>query len=127
MARGDIFPIINCADLPRAKSFYDTVFGAAQTYQFPDEGEPVYLVLGIGSGQVALGVGTTAALYDEVPRPASGHAVDLCIYVDDLDAVVSAAEGLGARIPTRPQAMPWGETVAYLEDPEGTMLLVIQS
>ena len=33
----------------------------------------------------------------------------------------------GAAIPMRPQAMPWGETVAYVQDPEGTMLLVIQA
>ncbi|WP_150307398.1 VOC family protein [Planctomonas psychrotolerans] len=126
MARGDVFPIINCRDLAEARRFYLTVFGAAETYRFPEDGEASYLVLGIGTGQVGLGDGTGPALYGDTPRPATGHAVDICLYVDDLAGVVDAARQYGAPIPVEPSAMPWGETIAYMQDPEGTMLLVIQ-
>jgi uncharacterized glyoxalase superfamily protein PhnB len=47
----------------------------------------------------------------------------VCVYVPDLDAVVGAAPD---SVVTPPADMPWGERVAYLQDPEGTMLLVIQ-
>ena len=123
-----MFPIVNCRDLATARAFYVRAFGAVQAYQFPPDGEPVYVTLRIGSGQVALGVGTGPALYGEIPLPATGHAVDVCLYVPDLDAVVAArarrrrhggraagGHALGA------------ERVAYLGDPDGTMLLVIQS
>jgi lactoylglutathione lyase len=77
----------------------------------------------VGDGQVALGGGTGPAMYGETPLPATGHAVDLCVYVPDLAAVAVTA---GDAVVVRPTETPWGERVAYLRDPEGTMLLVIQ-
>jgi lactoylglutathione lyase len=126
MARGEVFPIINCSDILATKAFYEGVFGGVQAYQFPEEGEPVYLTLTVGSGTVALGVGTAPAMYGETPLPATGHAVDLCLYVSDLETSVAAGERYGGAVVVEPQEMPWGERVAYLRDPEGTMLLVIQ-
>ncbi len=123
MARGEVFPIVNCADLPRAREWYERVLSGRLAYQFPEEGDPQYLTLRVGAGQVALGHGTAPALYGQTPRPATGRAVDLCVYVPDLDAVVDAAAG---SVVMPPADMPWGERVAYLQDPEGTMLLVIQ-
>jgi uncharacterized glyoxalase superfamily protein PhnB len=122
-----LFPIVNCADLVGTRAFYEEVFHAVQTYRFPGTGEPVFLVLRVGDGQLGLGVGTTAALYGDTPLPATGHAVDLCVYVEDLPAVLDAARRAGAAVPVDAEAMPWGETVAYVRDPEGTMLLVVQS
>jgi len=126
VARGEVFPIINCSDIAGMRTFYESVLGGELVYQFPEEGDAVYLVLRIGTGQVGLGLGTGPALYGDTPLPASGHAVDICVYVRDLPGVVAAAERSGAAVPVWPQLMPWGETVAYLQDPEGTMLLVIQ-
>jgi len=123
MARGEMFPIINCLDLAATRSWYEGVLSGTVSYRFPDEGEPDYLTLRIGAGQVALGRGTAPALYGEKPLPATGHAVDLCVYVPDLVAVVAAA---GDAVVVAPADMPWGERIAYLRDPEGTMLLVIQ-
>ena len=122
MPRDDVFPIINCTDLGAAREWYERVLGGRLDYRFPDEGEAEFLTLRIGSGLVGLGRGTTPAMYGHIPRPATGHAVDLCVYVPDLDAVVAAAGG--AVVP--PADMPWGERIAYLRDPEGTMLLVIE-
>lgn len=121
-----MFPIINCSDIARMRAFYESVLGGELVYQFPEEGDAVYLVLRIGTGQVGLGLGTGPALYGDMPLPASGHAVDICVYVRDLPGVVAAAERSAAGVPVRPQLMPWGETVAYIQDPEGTMLLMIQ-
>jgi uncharacterized glyoxalase superfamily protein PhnB len=122
-----IFPILNCTDILTARAFYQNVFAAEQVYQFPDEGDPVYLSLAIAGGQLALGVGTTPAMYGEVPLPSTGHAVDVCIYVPDLDAVLEVAPANGGRLAVPATDTPWGERVAYVQDPEGTMLLVIQS
>lgn len=127
MLRREVFPIINCSGLARTVAFYERVFSATELYRFPEEGEAVYVTLRIGDGQLALGSGTEPALYGATPRPATGHAVDVCLYVDDLPAVVSAAREAGAQVPLQPAPMPWGETVAYVRDPEGTMLLVIQA
>ena len=122
-----VFPILNCTDILAARSFYQRVFDAQQVYQFPDEGDPVYLSLAIGDSQLALGVGTAPAMYGEVPLPATGHAVDVCISVPDLDGVLAAAPAHGGRMVVPAHDTPWGERVAYISDPEGTMLLVIQA
>jgi lactoylglutathione lyase len=122
-----VFPIVNCADILGTRAFYQRVFDAAQVYQFPDRGDPVYLSLAVGGGHIALGVGTGPAMYGEAPLPASGHAVDVCIYVPDLDGVLEAAPAHGGRLAVPATDTPWGERVAYVQDPEGTMLLVIQA
>jgi lactoylglutathione lyase len=123
MTRGDLFPIINCVDLAATRAWYERVLSGTLAYRFPEDGEPDYLTLRIGGGQVALGRGTAPALYGDTPRPATGHAVDLCVYVPDLAAVVEKA---AADVLVPPADMPWGERVTYLKDPEGTMLLIIQ-
>ena len=124
MSRGELFPIINCADLVTARRWYERVLFAILDYQFPEDGEPEYLTLRIGSGQLGLGRGTGPTAYGATPLPATGHAVDICLYVPDLDAVIAAAAASDVAVP--PADMPWGERVAYLRDPEGTMLLIIQ-
>lgn len=123
MPRDDVFPIVNCTDLDAARAWYERVLTGRLDYRFPDDGEAEFLTLRIGSGLIGLGRGTTPAMYGQTPRPATGHAVDVCVYVRDLDAVVAAAGG--AVVP--PADMPWGERLAYLRDPEGTMLLVIEA
>jgi uncharacterized glyoxalase superfamily protein PhnB len=52
--------------------------------------------------------------------------VDLCLYVSDLDAVVAEAPKRGGAAVVAPAEVPWGEWVANVRDPEGTMSLVIQ-
>jgi lactoylglutathione lyase len=122
----ELFPIINVTAIAPVRAFYEQVFGAELQYRFPDDGEPVYLTLRVGAGQVALGLGTGPAMYGEVPLPATGHAVDICLYVGDLDAALAVAPGAGGAVVVPAQDTPWGERVAYLRDPQGTMLLVIQ-
>jgi len=126
MSRRELFPIVNVTAIPPVRAFYETVLGASTDYRYPEEGEPVYLTLRIGDSTLALGLGTGPAMYGETPLPATGHAVDICVYVSDLDAAVEAAPGGGGAVVVPPSDTPWGERVAYLRDPQGTMLLVIQ-
>ena len=86
MARGEVFPIINCEDLQATKALYRTVFDGRQSYEYVHEGQETYVTLDVGAD-----------------RPGGRRTV--------------AVEA---------QQMPWGEGVAYLEDPEGTMVLTIQ-
>jgi catechol 2,3-dioxygenase-like lactoylglutathione lyase family enzyme len=123
MARGELFPIINCSDLAATREWYERVLSGTIAYQFPPDGDPQYLTLRIGAAQVGLGNGSAPAMYGTVPLPATGHAIDICVYVPDLDAVITAS---GDSVVVPPDDTPWGERVAYVRDPEGTMLLVIQ-
>jgi uncharacterized glyoxalase superfamily protein PhnB len=127
MSRRELFPILNVPAIPPVRAFYERVFGGELAYSFPEDDEPVYVTLRIGDSTLGIGVGTGPAMYGEVPLPASGHAVDLCIYVSDLDAAVASAPDAGGTVVVPPADTPWGERVAYLRDPVGTMLLTIQA
>ena len=126
MGRRELFPIINVDAIAPVRRFYETVFDATVDYVFPEVGEPVYLTLRIGQSALAIGVGTGPAMYGQTPLPATGHSIDLCVYVPDLGAAVTAAPASGGAVTVAPTDTPWGERVAYLQDPQGTMLLVIQ-
>jgi lactoylglutathione lyase len=126
MGRRELFPIINVDTITPVRLFYETVFGATVDYVFPESGEPVYITLRVGDSSLAIGLGTTPAMYGQTPLPTTGHGIDLCVYVPDLNAAVAAAPGADGSVVTAPMDTPWGERVAYLRDPQGTMVLVIQ-
>lgn len=127
MATSELFPIVACGDLVGTAAFYAAVFGAVEHYRFPEEGDPVYLSLTIGASSIALADGTGLTAYGERALPSTGHPVDLCVYVDDLEATLERGGSSGGTVVAEPQQMPWGERVAWLRDPERTMLLVIQA
>jgi len=126
MSRRELFPIVNVDAIAPVQRFYETVFGATVEYTFPADGEPVYVTLRVGESSLALGLGTGPAMYGHTPLPATGHGIDLCVYVEDLEAATAAAPAAGGTVAVTPTDTPWGERVAYLTDPQGTMLLVIQ-
>jgi catechol 2,3-dioxygenase-like lactoylglutathione lyase family enzyme len=49
------FPIITTPDLPRALAFYEGLLGGKVSYQFPAEGDPVYVGLDLGSSHLGIG------------------------------------------------------------------------
>lgn len=128
MALGELFPILNVDEIAPVRAFYEAVLGAELAYRFPDDedADPVYLTLRVGGSTLGIGLGTGPAMYGETPLPASGHAVDICVYVPGLDAAVASAPAAGGIVVVPPQDTPWGERVAYLRDPQGTMILTIQ-
>jgi lactoylglutathione lyase len=126
-ARRELFPILACRDLGRTRDFYASVLGGSERYRFPDEGEPVYLTLRVGDSTLGLADGTGSTAYGESAFPTTGHPVDLCVYVDDLDATLAAAPRHGGALVADAADMPWGERVGWIRDPEGVHVLVIQA
>lgn len=121
-----LFPILYSTDLPAALRFYRDGLGMKITFQYPDEGEPGYVTLELGGA--TLGLGT----YDPTPglearnleRPQGGRGFELCIYVPEVDRAVEQLRALGARVLIEPRDMPWGERLAYVEDPDGNTLML---
>jgi uncharacterized glyoxalase superfamily protein PhnB len=58
------------------------------------------------------------------PRPTSDRrsGVEIAFWTDDVPAAFERAVGAGAIAVTSPRAMPWGQTVAYVESVEGTII-----
>jgi uncharacterized glyoxalase superfamily protein PhnB len=107
------FPILEVSDMDAAVAFYGDALGGVISYQFPPEGEPVYLSLRVGSS--SMGIGLT-----ESPLP-SGNVM-LWFYVDDVDRVAAELVAAGATVVEEPVDQPWGERTALLNDPFGTRL-----
>jgi lactoylglutathione lyase len=120
-----LFPMLSVADLDRSIAFYGEVLGGAETYRFPAEGPPAFVVLRVGSSDIGLGtIGDAPPLHGRPLRPATGHRVELCVYVDDVDEAVAALRAIGTPIVLEPLDQPWGERVAYAEDPDGNLVML---
>jgi len=97
-----------------------------ESFRFPETGDPAYVTLAWGDG--SLGLGT----YDVTPgleardlrQPKEGRGFELCIYVDDVDAVVARARPEGIEVLVAPVDQPWGERLAYVRDPEGNTIML---
>lgn len=109
------FPILEVPDIEAALAFYRDALGGVVHYQFPPEGEPVYLSLLVGAS--SLGIGLT-----ESPLPAGN--VKIWFYVDDVDRVTAQLAGAGAAIVEEPADQVWGERTALVSDPFGTRLWI---
>lgn len=85
--------MLSCADLSRSLWFYGDLLGGVENYRFPNEGEPAFIALTIGeSSEIGLGGIAAEPAHGRAQRPASGHRVELCVYVDDVDATYLRAQ-----------------------------------
>jgi lactoylglutathione lyase len=115
-------PMLSVADMAASRRFYEAVLGGTLVYQFPTEGEAVFLTLAFGDTELGLGVLSDKGVHGLPLRPATGHRIELCINVDDVDAALAA---LGALVVMAPVDQPWGERAAYVEDPDGNLVMLV--
>jgi uncharacterized glyoxalase superfamily protein PhnB len=109
------FPIPHVQDVERAARFYEEAFGFERTYEWKEEGRVVYAAHKRGESRLALGEGEGRGGFE------------LCIYVDDVDRTAKRLLELGAPQVKPPEDMPWGERMAYFDDPDGHRLHVTMS
>lgn len=104
-----MFPIVAVDDLDATARFYCDQLGFEVTYRFEDS----YMQVSRGESHLGL-----------TRRSPGGTDFELCVYVDDVDAAVERMKADGARIVKPPEDMPWGERMAYVAPPGGTLLHV---
>lgn len=122
-----MFPMLSVERLQDSLAFYQRLLGGEQVYQFPSDGEPAFVALRLGDSEIGLGqLGGAAPLHGQSQRPASGHRIELCVYVDDLTAMVARLRAARVPILLEPTQQPWGERVAYVADPDGNLIMLTQ-
>jgi len=112
-------PYLCVRDAARAIDFYKKAFGAREVMRIPMAGDKV--------GHAELRVGDAPfMLADEFPemnfrspQALGGSAVNILIYVDDVDALAKRAEAAGAKILRPPADQFYGDRMMTLEDPYG--------
>ena len=114
--------VIYTDDVPTTVAFYGRATGLTPSYYDRALG---FAQLG-PEGAVAIASHAAGALMLEAGYAPTQHgrvrAVELAFWADDVPAAFDAAVAAGAVALTPPRVMPWGQTVAYVEAPEGTIL-----
>jgi lactoylglutathione lyase len=111
------FPVVYARDVSAVAAFYARL-GFEEHFRLPPEGEPGYV--GLRRGDAELAVTTVASpLQFFGLEVGSAPRFELYVYVEDVDAVVSALQAAGGTVLREPGDMPWGERVGYVADPEG--------
>jgi lactoylglutathione lyase len=119
-----LFPMLSAADFGASIAFYRDLLGGTESYRFPQD-DPAFVTLRLGQGEIGIGaMRGGAALHGRPQRPATGHRIELCVSVGDVDETVAAARAAGAEVVLEPADQPWGERIAYLADPDGNLVML---
>ena len=116
----DVFPILSSPDLQRLIGFYRDVLGGRVHYQFPPEGDPVYV--GVRFGRASLGLGQAPL---DAPAQAAGR-ISLWVYATSCDEAVERVRSAGGQVVAEPEDQPWGERIARVLDPDGNEVIIGQ-
>lgn len=113
------FPIVYVDDVPASVRFYRDLLGFHETYRFPDSDEPGYVALELEDGKLGLSSADFPGIHGKPQRPVTGRPFELCVRVPDVDAFTGELRRAGVAVLAEPADQPWGERVAYVEDPDG--------
>ena len=113
----ELFPILTTPDLTRSLGFYRDLLDGKVTFQFPPDGEPVYVSLEVGGS--SLGIGR-----QDQPGVLTNDRITLWVYADDCDAALDRLRAGGAEVVQEPVDQPWGERMATVADPDGNRVIV---
>jgi lactoylglutathione lyase len=111
-------------DVEEAVSFYERAFGLRRNFVGDDAG---FGELDTGPTKLAFASESTADsnLEGGFQRPSAGDPpfnVEIALVFDDPEAAFKRAVEKGATALAEPKQKPWGQIVAYVRDPFGTLI-----
>lgn len=115
------YTILYVDDVRRTLDFYVAAFGLSVRFlhESGDFGE-------LETGGTALAFSSRALMRQLGKQPSTPDSGAPCFEIafvcDDVAAAVDRAVAAGASLVQAPEAMPWGQTVAYVADPEGFLV-----
>ena len=111
--------ILYVPDVAAATGFYEAAFGLQVGFAAPDGS---YAMLAGDGGQLSFAAYEVAesSIGDEARRAPAGFEV--WIEAEDVPAAVQQAVAAGAEVVAEPVTKPWGQVVAYVRDPNGTLV-----
>lgn len=114
--------VVYADDVPATIAFYCRVTGLNPTYYDSDLGfallgeDQAVAIASHDAGRLMLADGYSHARSNRV------SGTELAFWARDVAAAFQIAVEAGATALTPPRVMPWGQTVAYVQAPEGTIL-----
>ncbi len=115
------YTILYVDDVPATLAFYQQAFGLSQRFLHESGGYGE-----LETGGTALAFASRAMLREmhKNPQPpvADAPTFEIALTTADVAAGVQQAVAAGARLVQDAQAMPWGQTIAYVSDPNGFLV-----
>lgn len=114
--------VIYTDDAAATVAFYERATGLTPTFYDRELGfamlgpEPAVAIASHAAGKLMMEAGYAPVQSDRV------RGTELGFWAEDVPAAFETAVRAGATALTSPRKMPWGQTVAYVEAPEGTIL-----
>ena len=109
--------ILYVPDVSAAVAFYENAFGLEPGFAAPGGS---YATLAGDGGVLAFAAHEMAPDTDRTDAPPAGFEV--WIEADDVAGAYTAALEAGAEAVQEPAEKPWGQTVAYVRDPNGVLV-----
>jgi lactoylglutathione lyase len=118
------YTILYVRDVSASLDFYERAFGQRRSF-LHESGE--YGELDTGGTALAFAALDLAASnlpdrFRPAPAGAAAPAYEVCFVSDDVGGAYERAVRQGAEPVTAPQTKPWGQDVAYVRDPDGTLV-----
>lgn len=118
------YTILYVPDVERSLRFYESTFGLERKFIAPgnEYGE-------LNTGQTTLSFASTTLAKSNLKdgfiesKPADKpFAIELGFTTDDVEGLVNKATANGATLLEPAKQKPWGQTVAYVRDPDGFLV-----
>lgn len=115
------FPVLYAKDVESVAGFYVRL-GFEEHFRLADEtGAAGFIALQRESAELGVTAEASPRMLAGVdPGPGPRH--EFFVYVDDVDAAFSELRTAGVMSLRDPADMPWGERLAFVEDPEGNVV-----
>ena len=118
------YTILYVRDVAKAVTFYEEAFGFTRKFITPDND---YAELMVGETTLSFASVTLAKSnlrdgFTESDLKNKPFGIEIGFTTDDVAETVSKAEIAGAVIVEQPKTKPWGQTVAYVRDPDGFLI-----
>ncbi|MGI9599112.1 MAG: VOC family protein [Acidimicrobiales bacterium] len=120
------YTIFYVTDVEATLTFYQNAFGFERRFITPEndygELETGVTTLSFVANELASTNLDAAGGFAPLDPDAAPVGVSITLVTDDVAAGLEAAEAAGATRYTDPTVKPWGQTVAYIRDPNGILV-----
>ncbi len=116
--------ILYVPSVPLALSFYSTVFNIPQKFITPDNsyGELTTQGVTLSFASNSLAHSNLSKGFTEITPSTLPPGFELGFTTNDIDAIIEKALKHGATLYEKKKQKPWGQTVAYVRDPNGILI-----
>ena len=120
------YVILYVKDVPASLAFYEKAFGLSRRF-FNDDHGKAYGEMETGAARLAFASLAMAKeqLQQEVVADSQDPArigFEIALVTPDVPALFARAIKAGGTVVREPATKPWGQTVAYLRDPDGHLV-----